>query len=285
MSEHRKMEQYFVASDTQDGAGVKMRRIFWREDTLDMDPFLLLDMFDHKDPKDYIKGFPTHPHRGIQTFTYLISGKINHRDSLGNAGSINDYGYQWMNSGSGILHEEMPQTSDYMLGYQLWINLPAKEKMSQPAYIDGTKDNIVTIEEDGYTIHLLTGAYKDKKIKNFPAFVNTNIYDIEIMPDTTVLLEVDKTHHLLLATLQGSIIAAGEEMVEKSAATFTGGDVIEISTGEEGARVEFFSGERLNEPIAWAGPIVMNTREELVTASRDLKNNTFVKHEIKNFEI
>ena len=163
MMNKRKATRIVRGQHAVDGAGVRLRRVLGAETNPDFDPFLMLDGFDSSDPKDYIKGFPWHPHRGIETITYLVKGKIEHGDSLGNKGTIHDQECQWMTAGSGIIHQEMPKASERMLGCQLWVNLPAKDKMTEPAYGDITKDKIVVTTEENAVVRILAGSYKGKQ--------------------------------------------------------------------------------------------------------------------------
>lgn len=277
----RKVDQYRVSTQTSDGAGVKLRRLFSRDDTLKLDPFLMLDTFDSRDPNDYNAGFPFHPHRGIQTFTYLISGEIEHKDSMGNKGTIRDGEYQWMSAGSGVFHEEMPKPSEHMLGFQLWINLPQTEKMSSPLYVDGNAENIPEIKKDDYTLHLLSGSFENTEMPYLPSKKPIEVYDIEIKPNVIVDISVNLDYSVFIYTMLGSAKVCDKFMENKAGATFIEGDCIKIETKDEPARIFLFSGEPLNEPIAWSGPIVMNTRQELIQAQIDLTNGDFVKENIK----
>lgn len=279
----RTVDQYRVSSQTSDGAGVKLSRLFSREDTLDIDPFLLLDTFESRNPADYIKGFPFHPHRGIQTFTYVIEGEIHHKDSMGNAGAIGSGEYQWMSAGSGVFHEEMPQPADYMLAFQLWVNLPEAEKMSSPLYIDGTADTIPVVKTEEYTAHILSGTFENASKTDLPSKQPIEVYDFEIQPNTTLSVPVDEEYMALVCTLLGNVTIGDFAMEEKAGATFKEGtgDTVSITTGDTGARVLFFAGRPLREPIAWGGPIVMNTTQELLLAQQELEEGTFVKEELK----
>ena len=278
----RKIGQRRKSMFTEDGAGVSLHRVFYRKDTLDIDPFLLLDTFDSRNPDDYTKGFPMHPHRGIQTFTYMIEGEVEHADSLGNKGTIYSGDYQWMNSGSGIIHEEMPKTVPYMLGFQLWINLPREHKMMHPSYMDGKKEDtpIVENKDKGYTVRVLTGEFEGSSKTGFADFVETEVFDIDLQPGKTITIPIDPEYNAFVSTLLGDITIEGEYLEEKSAATLVDGDEIQITAGENGARIMFFAGRPLNEPVVFGGPFVMNTREEIEEARRELSEGTFIKHRI-----
>jgi redox-sensitive bicupin YhaK (pirin superfamily) len=260
-----------------DGAGVRLVRVLGHDDVYDFDPFLMLDSFDSTNPDDYVAGFPTHPHRGIETITYLISGRIEHEDSIGNAGAIVSGGSQWMTAGGGILHQEMPKPSERMLGFQLWLNMPGAEKMAPPAYLDIRPDMMPVTEEDGDTVRVISGAYKGLRGVT-PRHIRGTLYDVTLQKGREIRLDTDAGQTVFIFTIEGDAWAAGERVREKSAALFGEGDFITVSApGDGDARFIFFMGPPLREPIAWGGPIVMNTREELDQAFRQLRDGTFLK--------
>ncbi|MCL2760356.1 MAG: pirin family protein [Desulfuromonadales bacterium] len=273
----RKILQAYPGKATTDGAGVHMRRLHWRPDTFNMDPFLLLDMFDSTNPEDYIKGFPLHPHRGIETLTYLIEGEILHKDSLGNIGTIRSGQYQWMAAGSGILHEEMPQISPRMLGFQLWINLAKAEKMATPIYLDMKSEDLPLVITDGAQIRVIAGAYDGIKQTKSPHHHPVTILDINMEPNKTVTIHVQEDENAFLVPLVGQVTVAESLIEGKIGITLGDGDQISIHSNNAPVRVMFFAGKPLKEPIAWGGPIVMNTQEELDTAWEELRNGTFIK--------
>lgn len=260
-----------------DGAGVHLVRVLGNNDVKDFDPFLMLDSFDSTDPSDYLAGFPMHPHRGIETITYLISGRIDHEDSLGNKGTICSGECQWMTAGRGILHQEMPKESERMLGFQLWLNLPRQEKMTTPAYCSLTRDLIPTINSGKAEIGVLSGRFGDVAGIT-PAHIPSTIYDImlPIGEDITVPTKKDETVFAFL--IEGDAVINNQTISSKSAILFERGDYITVSAKpESGLRFIFFSGRALHEPIAWGGPIVMNTQDELMTAFRELHNGSFIE--------
>ena len=261
-----------------DGAGVKLVRVIGRDDAQEFDPFLMLDAFDADNPEDYLKGFPWHPHRGIETVTYLIEGEIEHGDSLGNTGTIYDGGCQWMTAGSGIIHQEMPQRSDLMLGTQLWVNLPQKDKMTHPAYRDITVDQVPVIKEEGAEVRVISGSYSGVDGPVSGDYVKTLYLDVKLDADTEFILRRPKEETLFLYIVRGSIHSDGQEVSYHRAVLFGEGDELQLRSGEEGARIFLYSALPLKEPIAWAGPIVMNTREELSLAREELSKGTFIKH-------
>lgn len=261
-----------------DGAGVRMVRVLGTEDIADFDPFLLLDSFDSTDPADYTAGFPMHPHRGIETVTYLISGRIDHEDTLGNKGSIHSGECQWMTAGSGILHEEMPKKSDRMLGFQLWLNLPRKEKMDAPAYCSLTREMIPRVKSGQAEIGVISGSFGETA-GLAPKHIPAAIYDIALPKGEEIVLPtlVDETVFIFL--IEGDAIVHGAAIPSKSGVLFGPGECISVSAPPESdLRFIFFSGRALKEPVAWGGPIVMNTSQELALAFQELREGTFIKH-------
>ncbi|HWQ89400.1 MAG TPA: pirin family protein [Desulfitobacteriaceae bacterium] len=280
MSKIRTVRKIVTGTSAIDGAGVKLVRVIGRNDTQDFDPFLMLDAFDSLDPKDYIQGFPWHPHRGIETITYLIKGNIEHRDSLGNKGSILDGQCQWMTAGSGIIHQEMPQPADRMLGVQLWLNLPAKAKMTAPKYRDIRKENIPVIEEGNSKIHIIAGKYHGRIGAMEGDYIKVLYLDVEVKANGEWSFETENDSTLFIYILQGegSFDPQSEQYVaKKHAVLFNEGDTFRVKAANKELRFLLFLGKPLREPIAWGGPIVMNTKEELKTAFQELDENTFIK--------
>lgn len=261
---------------TKDGAGVSLVRVLSRNTTKEYDPILMLDSFDSVDPEDYIKGFPMHPHRGIETITYLREGTMTHKDSMGNEDTITDNEVQWMTAGSGIMHEEMPKPSKRMLGVQLWLNLLAKDKMVTPHYQSLRGDDLKIIEEDSAKVKVISGEYKG--IKGYaPKYLPLDFYEIEIKKNEEITIDTKDEQQVILFTLIGDIEVEGEVVSEKTAVTTTDGDKLTIRAKDEDVIVLFLQSIPTNEPIAWAGPIVMNTNDELRQASLDLSRGTFIK--------
>lgn len=277
---------------TTDGAGVHLQRVLGLHTTQAFDPFLMLDGFDSRNPQDYIKGFPWHPHRGIETFTYLVSGEIEHGDSLGNSGVIRDESAQWMNAGSGIIHQEMPQPSERMLGLQLWVNIPAKDKMSKPTYRSITREDVPVVKEEGAEIRVLSGEYKDTKGGSKGDHVQVTFLDIKLESGREFVYS-DAANDLttFIYLLDGTLAVKGdlsEYEKRRCAILFSPSDddpakkeAIRVKAGSDGARFVLVTGRPLREPIAWGGPIVMNTREELELAFDELNNDTFIKSNAK----
>lgn len=261
---------------TKDGAGVSLVRVLSRNTTKEYDPILMLDSFDSTDPEDYIKGFPMHPHRGIETITYLREGTMTHKDSMGNEDTITDNEVQWMTAGSGIMHEEMPKPSKRMLGVQLWLNLLAKDKMVRPHYQSLRGDDLKIVEEDNAKVKVISGEYKG--IKGYaPKYLPLDFYEIEIKKDEEITIDTKDDQQVILFTLIGDIEVEGDVVSEKTAVTTTDGDKLTIKAKDEDVIVLFLQSIPTNEDIAWAGPIVMNTNEDLRQASLDLRNGTFIK--------
>ena len=274
---NRKVIRVVTGIHTRDGAGVKLTRVIGERDVRDFDPFLMLDAFDSRNPEDYIEGFPWHPHRGIETVTYLISGDIEHGDSLGNKGSITDGSCQWMTAGGGILHQEMPQPSEHMLGAQLWINLPKKDKMTPPSYNDIKAHAIVKVEEDGARVAIVSGEYKGKKAPMQGNFVKTTYLDVMLELDREWQVETPVENTVFIYIVQGSLAVDGTVCESRRALLFDRAEKLALTAGSSGVPFLLLSAKPLNEPIAWAGPIVMNTRAELERAFREIEDGTFVK--------
>lgn len=265
---------------TVDGAGVHLVRVLGNQTVEEFDPILMLDSFDSTNPEDYIAGFPMHPHRGIETISYLYKGKMNHKDTLGNEDEITDGEVQWMNSGSGILHEEEVPEADRLLGVQLWLNLPKKEKMSHPTYNKIRREDIPEIEIPGGMIRLLAGSFQGHegfKGNHLPL----DYYDIHLEKDSKINLEMNKDDSVMVFTLLGEVSINGETIEEKTAVKLTEGDALEIVNIGEKAQVLYMNSRKLNEPVAWAGPIVMNTQEELREASKDLRTGNFIREKLE----
>jgi quercetin 2,3-dioxygenase len=270
-----------VGGATQyDGAGVKLVRVIGHADVYDFDPFLMLDAFDSDNPDDYVKGFPWHPHRGIETVTYLIHGDIEHGDSLGNKGSIVDGSCQWMTAGSGIIHQEMPQAVPKILGAQLWINLPQKDKMTEPAYRDITMDMVPVLTHDGVVVRIISGHYHGTVGPVQGDYVKTLYLDVSIAPNTQWHMEIAQENTVFCYLVEGSGIFDSDtgSIPDHRAVLMGDGTSITVESGENGLRLLLIAGKPLRESIAWGGPIVMNTREELRQAFTELDEGTFIKH-------
>ena len=273
----RKVEKILERRLTLEGAGVKLRRVLGNDEESTLDPFLLLDHFGSEDFRDYIKGFPWHPHRGMETVTYMWTGKVEHGDSMGNKGVIKSGDVQWMTAGSGIIHQEMPQKyNGLMQGFQLWVNLPAKKKMTDPKYRGITKDQIPTIEKDSQTIKVIAGKIEGIEGPVRDLSTETEYFDVELAPGKEFQHSTHKNLTVFSYIINGSVEVHGQKIKSGQCTVLSRGDSVKIST-LNGARFLFVAGEPLNEPVAWKGPIVMNTEEELNKAFKELDEGTFIK--------
>jgi redox-sensitive bicupin YhaK (pirin superfamily) len=279
MATTRKIRRTVVGSNQVDGAGVHLVRVLGPGTTKEFDPFLMLDAFDSRNPADYIKGFPWHPHRGIETVTYLITGNIEHGDSLGNKGNILDGGCQWMTAGSGIIHQEMPQASPHMLGLQLWINLPRKDKWVRPQYRDITAERIPKVMEEAGIVGVISGVYGKAGGATQGDYVKALLLDVTLKPDAVWRLAVDAQSTLVIYIVDGAALFddPATRVESHRAVLFGDGDEFTVRAGPAGMRFVLFAGRPLREPIAWGGPIVMNTQEELDQAFAELDAGTFIR--------
>ena len=277
----RRVISMYNSQSVMEGAGVKLKRVFGFYQKYDFDPFLLLDHFGSKNPADYTKGFPWHPHRGIETVTYMKSGEVEHKDSLGNAGVIGPGDIQWMSAGGGIIHQEMPQYNDDMLeGFQLWINMPAKSKMIAPKYRE-IKSNDLLVDEtkDKVLIKVIAGEYNGIKGAAKDLIINCNYYDVSIPADINFNVSTPENMNYFAYVYRGSgYFCDQKEIVSKGQAVlFSEGSYINITAVGADMKVLIAGGEALNESIAWRGPIVMNTKEEIDTAFDELDKGIFIK--------
>lgn len=275
----RKIDHTIRGFKTKDGAGVSLVRVLGNTTVDTYDPILMLDSFDSENPEDYTAGFPMHPHRGIETVSYLCHGQMTHKDSLGNEDTIKDGEVQWMTAGSGILHEEKLPASKRLLGVQLWLNLPAKDKMCDPAYHSVKSSEIDEIAFEGGKLRLLAGEYEGYK-GHAPQYLPLDYYDIHLDPHASLKVSTQKDRSVMVFTLLGDAYVGGELVAEKTAVKLSPGEFVNISAGDERAQVLFMSSKRLDEPVAWGGPIVMNTRAELQEAFDDLNRGTFLQDKI-----
>jgi quercetin 2,3-dioxygenase len=297
----RAVKEIFETKPTIEGAGVKLQRAFGFGKTHEFDPFLLLDDFRNENPADYLAGFPWHPHRGIETITYVLAGEVAHGDSLGNKGRMTSGDVQWMTAGSGILHQEMPKgdANGRMHGFQLWANLPAALKMTDPRYQDIPSSAIPEVtEDDGTRARIICGEFWGKTGPVEGVAADPRYVDISIPPFTRKRIKVETTRNAFAyvfagagtfsdastpqAVLTESPVDANAQPVydakNHSLVLFDRGDEIVVQAGPEGIRFLLVSGKPLEEPVAWYGPIVMNTQAELQTAMRELQTGKFIKH-------
>jgi redox-sensitive bicupin YhaK (pirin superfamily) len=280
----RKVKSVLKSRRTMEGAGVRLRRAFGYADP-SLDPFLLLDDFHSDDPNDYIAGFPWHPHRGIETITYMLHGRVEHGDSMGNKGVIGSGDVQWMTAGSGIIHQEMPKSSPndpYLAGFQLWANLPASHKMMDPRYRDITKEQIPEVSvRDNIRVKIICGEINGVKGPVQDIITDPEYLDIYIEPNSEFKHAIDDTHNVFAYIIEGEAYfdPSKEEIVdEENLVIFREGDEVIVNTKDKPVRFLLISGKPIGEPVAWRGPIVMNTEEELRLAFNEYNNGTFIKH-------
>ncbi|SFS41612.1 hypothetical protein SAMN04488040_0253 [Sulfitobacter marinus] len=290
-----------AAVPTLEGAGVKLHRAFGFQDPSELDPFLLFDDFRNERPQDFERGFPWHPHRGIETITYVLSGTVEHGDSLGNVGTLGAGDVQWMTAGSGILHQEMPHgnAQGQMHGFQLWGNLPSAQKMTAPRYQDVTaKDIPVITDDDGSVVKVITGEFWGKTGPVDGIAADPQYLDISVPAGVKKTFKIDTYRRAFAYVFEGAAAFAdaskpsgvllekevgGEEVNirdlsgDRTLIRFGTGDEVTLQAGPEGVRFLLISGAPIDEPVAWHGPIVMNTQDELRQAMRDLNNGTFIK--------
>jgi redox-sensitive bicupin YhaK (pirin superfamily) len=296
----RPIKRVIEATPTVEGAGVRLRRAFGFGNTGDFDPFLLLDDFRNERPDDYRAGFPWHPHRGIETITYVLAGTVEHNDSLGNQGALGAGDVQWMTAGSGIVHQEMPQGDPHgrMHGFQLWANLPSSLKMTAPRYQDVAARDIPEItDDDGMRVRVICGSFWGQRGPVDGVAADPRYLDVWVPPGGRRTLPVGASRHAFAYVFEGDGTfrdasqprgvlterAGSDEPVlehtgNRSLVLFDDGDDITVQAGEQGLRFLLVSGKPIEEPVAWYGPIVMNTREELQQAFQELREGTFIRH-------
>jgi len=270
------------AQPTLEGAGVHLRRVFGFGNTVDYDPFLLLDDFRNDEPEEYLAGFPWHPHRGIETITYVLAGTVEHGDSIGNRGEIRAGDIQWMTAGSGIIHQEMPRgdSKGRMYGFQLWANLPAALKMTRPGYQEIKAAEIPIISDgDGTQVRIVCGSYGNTRGPVKGVAAEPEYLDVSLPAGLRKSFPVPQDHNAFAYVFEGSGTFAETAIAEnRSLVLFGSGDEVVVQAGQDGVRFLLVSGKPLKEPVAWQGPIVMNTQDELRQALRELDNGTFLKH-------
>jgi redox-sensitive bicupin YhaK (pirin superfamily) len=282
MNRIRKIKYKSKSVPTMEGAGVRLKRAVGHRQVPDFDPFLLLDDFHSDNPEDYLAGFPWHPHRGIETVTYVLHGNVEHGDSIGNSGAIMDGDVQWMTAGSGILHQEMPQkVKGDMRGLQLWVNLPSGKKMMDPGYRDIKSETIPVVEtKDGTVVRVVAGDFQGNMGPVRDLIQDPSYLDITMKPGSTFARDVVQTHTVFAYVLEGSgYFDRGKRglLDAETVVLYGDGQRVQIESGENGLRFLLISGEPIGEPVAWGGPIVMNTQEELDQAFRELREGTFIK--------
>jgi quercetin 2,3-dioxygenase len=273
----RTVDKVIERQQVIEGAGVRLRRVLGNDKTSTLDPFLLLDHFGSDDPKDYIKGFPWHPHRGMETVTYMWAGEVEHSDSIGNSGVIKSGDVQWMTAGSGILHQEMPRKyNGLMQGFQLWVNLPARKKMTDPKYRGIEKEEILIVQKNGLKIKVLSGKINGTIGPVRDLSIDVEYFDVELASGKIFEHATARTRTVFAYVVSGTIDVQNKTIAHGHCAIFSNGDLVRIGS-KDSARFLFVTGEPLKEPVAWRGPIVMNTQEELNKAFAELNAGTFIK--------
>lgn len=274
----RSIRQLVPALEVTEGAGVTVHRSIGTPALRNLDPFLMLDHFGSDNPDEYIAGFPDHPHRGFITFTYMLDGHMQHRDSMGNQGDLKPGGVQWMKAASGVIHSEMPQqTNGLMRGFQLWINLPASEKMSAPAYQEFSAAAIPEVALEGGRVRVLAGEFDGTRgVINDPA-TDVRYLDVSLAADARFRLPLKDTHHAFVYVFEGSARLADTALAKHTLAVLGAGDAVEIVAGSAGARFILVAGRPIGEPVVQYGPFVMNSREEIEQAVADYRAGTLVQ--------
>ncbi|MFW9911076.1 MAG: pirin family protein [Candidatus Thorarchaeota archaeon] len=284
MAQERFIEKVWKSRPTMEGAGVRLNRAFGFYEVPLFDPFLLLDDFGSNNPDDYVRGFPWHPHRGIETITYMIAGEVRHGDSLGNKGTIGTGDVQWMTAGSGIIHEEMPQRQEGMMaGFQLWANLPSADKMMHPRYRDIRSDAIPEIElGQSAKAKIIAGELDGVKGPVQDVVTDPEYLDVKINPNSVFRHRIDRDHSAFAYVFEGEAffdVDLTKLCGLKNVILFGDGEEVVVTAEDEHVRFLLISGRPIQEPVAWRGPIVMNTKEELQVAFEEYHNGTFIKHE------
>jgi redox-sensitive bicupin YhaK (pirin superfamily) len=287
MADIRRIREILKSQPTVEGAGVHLKRAFGYQQLPELDPFLLLDDFHSSNPDEYIKGFPWHPHRGIETITYVLYGKVEHGDSMGNKGTISSGDIQWMTAGSGIIHQEMPkgQEDGLMWGFQLWANLPASHKMMDPRYQEIKRQQVPEITlGGGVKVKIICGEIKGQKGPVQDIVIDPEYLDITVPPESSFRHFVKRGHKAFAYVIEGEGYYDEDpgaspfgKVGAESLVIFDDGDEVVISTKDKAMRALFVSGKPIGETVAWHGPIVMNTREELRIAFEEYEKGTFIK--------
>ncbi|MHB1084808.1 MAG: pirin family protein [Thiobacillus sp.] len=274
----RTIKQRVPAYEVTEGAGVTVHRSIGTPALRNLDPFLMLDHFGSDNPDEYIAGFPDHPHRGFITFTYMLDGHMQHRDSMGNQGELMPGGVQWMKAASGVIHSEMPrQANGLMRGFQLWINLPASEKMSDPAYQECSSAAIPEVALDAGRVRVLAGDFNGTHGVIEDPSTDVLYLDVALPAQAAFSLPLDASHHAFVYVFEGSARLAQDELAQHTLAVLGSGDTVDISAGADGARFILVAGRPIGEPVVQHGPFVMNTREEIEQAMTDYRDGKLVQ--------
>ena len=275
---NRKIIQIVAAHEVTEGAGVSVFRSIGTPARRNLDPFLMLDQFSTSDPDDYIAGFPDHPHRGFNTFTYMIDGHMRHGDSMGNRGDLGPGGAQWMKAGSGVIHSEMPQQeSGLMRGFQLWINLPAEQKMTAPEYQDIQPQAIPEVNKDGVTVRLIAGTFDGQQGPVSDPNTGFHFLDVLLQNGSRYVQFLPENHTAFIYLFGGTVMVGDQRLEEQQLAVLDDGEQVTITADNDSARFLLVAGRAIGEPIVQYGPFVMNTRDEIEQALADYRDDKLVQ--------
>jgi len=279
MNTHVSTTRLIPAMTLPEGAGVTVHRTIGTPSLRNYDPFMLLDHMGSDNPDDYLAGFPSHPHRGFNTFTYIIDGDMEHKDSMGNTGSLGPGGAQWMKAASGVIHSEMPKQKNGLLrGFQLWINLPAANKMDAPEYQEYKSDAFPVVETSEYKVKVIIGRFADAAAPIVDDITNVSYFDVQLEANKTFRHHLPLENNSFVYLFEGSGQLKGKDVSDKTlVALGEDNNVFEFIAGNDGARFLVISGKPINEPVVQYGPFVMNTREEIDQAMHDFQSNSFVR--------
>lgn len=280
MPDARKIKIILIRQPTLEGAGVHLNRVFGYNEAPTFDPFLMLDDFRSDTPEHYLKGFPWHPHRGIETITYVIKGDVEHGDSLGNKGIISSGDVQWMTAGSGIVHQEMPKgdANGSMHGFQLWANLPASQKMTRPKYRDISAGKIPEVRvQNGVRIKVIAGNINGARGPMDDVVIDPEFMDCTVPPEQSFTHKVDPSYTAFIYVIGGKGSTDNKAIENGNLVLFESGDHLSVNASDKPLRFLLLTGKPLKEPVAWRGPIVMNTQEELTIAFQEYQDGTFIK--------
>jgi redox-sensitive bicupin YhaK (pirin superfamily) len=283
MNRYREINNVLSAKPTVEGAGVHLKRVFGYYEVPVFDPFLLLDDFHSDNPDDYMAGFPRHPHRGIETVTYMLHGFVRHEDSIGNSGTIGAGDVQWMTAGSGIIHSEMPGQTDGLLhGFQLWVNLPSSHKMMNPRYQEFPSESIPEVRTDtDVVVRVISGRFREIEGPARDIVADPTYIDVSVPPGSEFVCDIEAAYRCFAYTYEGSVAfgSKGEKSIgPEHVVLFEEGEKIKVLSSDGGCRFLLISGKPVGEPVAWRGPIVMNTEEELEQAFKEYRDGTFIKN-------
>ena len=276
----QKTTRFIPAMKVPEGAGVTVQRTIGTPGLRNYDPFMLLDFFSSDNPNEYIAGFPSHPHRGFNTFTYMLDGHIEHQDSMGNTGNLGPGGAQWMKAASGVIHSEMPKQENGLLrGFQLWINLPAANKMDTPEYQEYQSSDFPVVETDDYRIKVIIGSFADTVAPIVDEITRVSYFDVQLQNGKAFQHELPEEHNSFIYVFEGDGSLNGKYVANNTLITLGAGDAMQdFVAGDQGARFVVISGKPINESVVQYGPFVMNTKAEIEQAMEDYQSNNFVRN-------